>query len=66
MILMENIYPLLEIRDWLVQPDMLVLMLYKVWVTIFRMRIGNEQSRRDDIEALAYVLIYLVVGELPW
>jgi hypothetical protein len=23
-------------------------------------------SRRDDIEALAYVLIELLVGELPW
>jgi serine/threonine protein kinase len=27
---------------------------------------GLEMSRRDDMEALAYVLIYLSVGSLPW
>ena len=27
---------------------------------------GCEQSRRDDIEDLAYVLIYLCKGTLPW
>ena len=25
-----------------------------------------EQSRRDDIEGIMYVFIYLVNGELPW
>jgi len=27
---------------------------------------GAEQSRRDDLEAIAYVLLYLYLGVLPW
>ena len=28
--------------------------------------LGVEQSRRDDIEALAYIFVYFMKGTLPW
>ena len=28
--------------------------------------LGNEQTKKDDLESLAYIVVYFIKGELPW
>ena len=33
---------------------------------ISMLNLGVTQSRHNDLESLAYVIVYLVKGQLPW
>ena len=33
--------------------------------TSINSHLGYEQSRRDDLEGIIYIIIYLIKGELP-
>jgi len=51
---------------WLYKQDEIHGVVTYYWLAAINAHIGIEISRRDDLESLAYMLIFFTRGTLPW